>query len=96
MNASSADLRGLAEEMDRLDRMESYTKELLANPGCIDLSPRVEWAWGGSCTGYKDFEAAARTALREGLLERMLFDLLGNQRAKVIELKAMLQRSIQK
>lgn len=84
---SSSDLRALAEEMDRLQRMESWCKDLLANPGCINLQPRIEWAWASSCTGYEDLQNAVRVLLRDGAAEQLIATALTNQRQKVAELK---------
>ena len=84
---SSSDLRDLAEEMDRLDRMEMWCKDPVANPQCFDFEPKVEWRWAAACVGYEDVRKAVQVKLRQGGLEQLIYAALAEQRQKVAELK---------
>jgi hypothetical protein len=84
---SSTDLRALAEEMDRLQRMETWCKDPVENPQCFDFEPRVEWRWAAACVGYEDVRKAVQVKLRRGGLEQLISAVLAEQRQKVAELK---------
>lgn len=84
---SSTDLRALAEEMDRLERMEAWCKEPVANPQCFDFEPKIEWSWASSCVGYQDVRKAVQVKLRNGVIDQLIYAVLAEQRQKVAELK---------
>lgn len=84
---SSSDLRGLADEMERLERMEAWCEQPVANPQCFDYEPRIEWRWASSCVGYEEARKAVQAKLRHGGLEQLIYAALAEQRQKVAELK---------
>lgn len=83
---AAGDLRGLADEMDKLERMERWAADLPA-AGEITLGVHISWDWASSCTGYGDFVGAVRQELRDGLMRDLLTGVLIKQRLKVLELK---------